>query len=281
MELRSFGRGVQVSALGLGCSRVGSISNPVSMREVRATLEAAIDAGVNLFDTADVYGQGDSERLLGRLRARYGDRMFVVTKVGLVCGRLANAIRYAKPALRALVRSRARTGDTALQVRGQIMRCDFTTSYLRQAVEGSLRRLRASALDGLLLHNPTPETLANPEIHELLQAFVQEGKAVNVGISANSVQDVEEALSIPAITMLQVPVTVAEALAAATLSERLHHRGIALFVREILRRPDFDKDSSCSPREKLASALRHRSVTAAIVGISTRSHLKELLPVTL
>ena len=45
MELRSFGRGVQVSALGVGCSRVGSISNPVSMREVRATLEAAIDAG--------------------------------------------------------------------------------------------------------------------------------------------------------------------------------------------------------------------------------------------
>ena len=64
MELRSFGRGVQVSVLGVGCSRVGSISNPVSMREVRATLEAAIDAGVNLFDTADVYGQGDSERLL-------------------------------------------------------------------------------------------------------------------------------------------------------------------------------------------------------------------------
>src|SRR5262249_16926813 len=107
MELRSFGRGVQVSALGVGCSRVGSISNPVAMREVRATLEAAIDAGVNLFDTADVYGQGDSERLLGRLRTRYGDRMFVVTKVGLVCGRLANAIRFAKPALRALVRSRA------------------------------------------------------------------------------------------------------------------------------------------------------------------------------
>jgi aryl-alcohol dehydrogenase-like predicted oxidoreductase len=277
MEQRSFGRGVHVSALGVGCARVGSISNPVSTREVSATLEAAIDAGVNLFDTADVYGQGDSERLLGRLRARYGDRMFVVTKVGLVCGRLANALRFAKPALRALVRARARTGDT---VRGQMMRCDFTASYLRQAVEGSLRRLRTSALDGLLLHNPTPEALANPEIHELLHAFVQEGKAVNVGISANSVQDVEAALSIPAITMLQVPAIVAEGLTAASLSERLHQRGIALFVREILRRPDLGKDSSSSPREKLASALRHRSVTAAIVGVSTRSHLKELMPVT-
>ena len=277
MEQRSFGSGVQISALGIGCSRVGSISNPVSMREVRATLEAAIDAGVNLFDTADVYGQGDSERLLGRLRVQYGDQMFIITKVGLICGRLAHAIQFAKPLLRTLVRSRIRTEDTVSQMRGRIMRCDFTASYLRQAVEGSLRRLRTSSLDGLLLHNPTPEALLDPEIHELLHAFVQEGKAVNVGISVNSVQDVEAALSIPAITMLQAPVKVVEALSVGPLSEQLHQRGIALFVREILRGPDFGKDSS--PRDKLALALRHQSVAAAIVGVSTRSHLKELLPV--
>lgn len=276
MEQRSFGGRVRVSALGIGCGRVGSISNPVSMREVGATLEAAMDAGVNLFDTADVYGQGDSERLLGRLRARYGDQMFVVTKVGLIHGRLANAVQFAKPMLRALARSCARTRHTASQVRNQAICCDFTPVYLRQAVEGSLRRLRVSALDGLLLHNPTPGVLVDPQIHELLHAFVQEGKAINVGISANSVQDVATALSIPDITMVQVPLTVAEAL-TESLSKRLHQRGIALFVREVLRAPHFG--SSYSPRQKLASALRHQSVTAAIVGVSTRSHLKELLPV--
>ena len=278
MEQRSFGRGIQISALGIGCSRVGSISNPVSMREVRATLEAAIDAGVNLFDTADIYGQGDSERLLGRLRVQYGEQMFIITKVGLICGRLTNAIRFAKPMLRTLGRACVRTEDTVSQMRGQIMRCDFTASYLRQAIEGSLRRLRTNTLDGLLLHNPTPEALSDPEIHELLHAIVQEGKAVNVGISANSIQDVEAALSIPAITMLQTPVKVAEALSVGPLSEQLHQRGIALFVREILRGPDFGMDRS--PRDKLALALRHQSVTAAIIGVSTRSHLKELLPVT-
>ena len=64
LERRSFGDGVCVSVLGVGCSLVGSISNPVPMREIDATLEAAVEAGVNLFDTADIYGQGDSERTL-------------------------------------------------------------------------------------------------------------------------------------------------------------------------------------------------------------------------
>lgn len=106
MERRSFGDGVCVSVLGIGCGRVASISNPVPMREIEATLEAAVEAGINLFDTADIYGQGDSERTLSRLLSRYRDRMFVVTKVGGHHSRYASAIRIAKPILRMLVRSR-------------------------------------------------------------------------------------------------------------------------------------------------------------------------------
>ena len=64
---------VRVSVIGIGCGRVASISNPVPMREIEATLEA----GINLFDTADIYGQGDSERTLSRLLRRDRDRMFV------------------------------------------------------------------------------------------------------------------------------------------------------------------------------------------------------------
>ena len=82
MIRRSFGNGVRVSVLGIGCGRVGSISNAVSMREIEATLEVAVEAGINLFDTADIYGQGDSERTLSRLLRRHGDSLFVVTKVG-------------------------------------------------------------------------------------------------------------------------------------------------------------------------------------------------------
>src|SRR5215469_2411422 len=104
MQQRSFGPGLCVSVLGIGCGRVGSINNTVPMREVEATLEAAVEAGVNLFDTADIYGQGDSERTLGRLLTRHS--IFVITKVGHVYGRYAGAIRMAKPLLRVLLQSR-------------------------------------------------------------------------------------------------------------------------------------------------------------------------------
>src|SRR5258708_37645208 len=106
MEQRSFGDGVCVSVLGIGCGRVGSISNPVPMREIEATLEAAVEAGVNLFDTADIYGQGDSERTLSRLLGRHRDRMFIVTKVGGRHSRHAGIIRLAQPLIRMIVRSK-------------------------------------------------------------------------------------------------------------------------------------------------------------------------------
>src|SRR5208337_2624419 len=74
--------GALISVLGFGCGRVGSINNTVPMREIEATLRAAVEHGIDLFDTADIYAQGDSERTLSRLLAQYRDRMFVVTKVG-------------------------------------------------------------------------------------------------------------------------------------------------------------------------------------------------------
>ena len=70
MMQREFGAdGTALPVLGLGCSRIGSLGNPAPMRDMRALLERALELGVNLFDTADIYGQGDSEREIGRLLA--------------------------------------------------------------------------------------------------------------------------------------------------------------------------------------------------------------------
>jgi aryl-alcohol dehydrogenase-like predicted oxidoreductase len=71
MERRSLSDGTCLSVLGIGCSRVGSISNSVSIGQIEATLDAAVEAGINFFDTANIYGQGDSERALGRLLRRH------------------------------------------------------------------------------------------------------------------------------------------------------------------------------------------------------------------
>ena len=63
MIQRSFGDGMHVSVVRVGCGRVRSISNPISMREIEATLEAAVQSGVNLFDTADTWPRGQRARV--------------------------------------------------------------------------------------------------------------------------------------------------------------------------------------------------------------------------
>lgn len=279
MQYRSFGGGVRVSALGIGCGRVGSLNNPVPLREIEATLEAAVEAGVCLFDTADIYGQGDSERTLRRLVARHPGRIFVVTKVGFTHGRLAGALRFAKPLLRAVMRSRPATRGAAVQLRGRMMNQDFSAQYLRRAVDGSRHRLGVDCLDGLLLHDPPHEVLVSQEIHELLDGLVREQKVSHVGVSATSVDEVEAAVSIPAVTMLQVSLSVARALSGTAVLDRLRERDIALFVREILRKPEDGQRRENSPGEALAAAFRLQFATAAIVGVSTRAHLKNFLPV--
>jgi aryl-alcohol dehydrogenase-like predicted oxidoreductase len=154
MERRSLSDGTCLSVLGIGCSRVGSISNSVSIGQIEATLDAAVEAGINFFDTANIYGQGDSERALGRLLRRHRGRTFVVTKVGGRHPRYAGLIRLAKPLLRIVTHSRPKLQGAVVQARTATVVHDFSPADLRPAIDGCRRRLGLDQLDGLLLHSP-------------------------------------------------------------------------------------------------------------------------------
>lgn len=277
MIQRSFSNGLSVSVLGMGCSRVGSISNPTPMREIEATLEASIEAGINLFDTADIYGQGDSEQTLARLLRRHGDRMFVVTKVGGRHSRYASALRLAKPLLRVIARSRPNVRSAVVAARTATVGHDFSPQDLLPAVNASRRRLRLDQLHGLLLHSPPVETLRKPEIHDFLAELVRSGKAQRVGASVDSLAALEAAVSIPAVSMVQAPLEVVEVLPGSAILDHIRQRNIGLFVREVLRRSVAGGNDNRSPREALSVALAPDFVTSAIVGVSTRQHLRELL----
>jgi aryl-alcohol dehydrogenase-like predicted oxidoreductase len=248
------------------------------MREIEVTLAAAVDAGINLFDTADIYGQGDSERMLARLLRRHRDRMFVVTKVGGRHSRYAGLVRLGKPLLRVLVRSRSDLRRAVVTARTATVVHDFTLLNLRQRVEASRRRLGLDRLHGLLLHSPSAETLSKPEIHDFLDELRRRGTADQVGASVDSFAALEMAVSIPALTMLQAPMEVVEGLPGTAVLQSIRQRKIALFVREVLRRPDRGTNEKWSPRAGLSAAVAPDFVTAAIVGVSTRQHLNELLP---
>lgn len=274
MERRLFGNGVRVSVLGCGCGRVGSINNTVPMKEIEATLDAAIEAGVNLFDTADIYAQGDSERTVARVLRRHQERMFVVTKVGGRHSRYANAIRFAKPLLRLMARSRADFRNAVVKARAATVEYNFQLQDLRLAVDASRRRLRVDQLDGLLLHSPSMGTLRDPKIHDFLADLASSGRARYVGASVKTLPEVEAALSISALTMLQVPAAVADMLPGSGVIEHIRQRHIAVFVREIL---EGVRLGTCSPREAISRAIAPDFVTAVILGLSTRRHLNESL----
>jgi aryl-alcohol dehydrogenase-like predicted oxidoreductase len=249
------------------------------MREIEAAMEAAVEAGINFFDTADIYGQGDSERTLGRLLRRHRDRVFVVTKVGGRHGRYTGAIRFAKPLLRALTRSQPSVKNAVLSARTATVMHDFSVSDLVPAVDASRRRLGLDELHGLLLHSPSSATLLKPEIQEFLDQMLTTRKTARVGVSVDSLDAVEAAVSIPSVTLIQAPLEVVRALSGTAALEAIRHRGVGLFVREILRQPGHDADGMqpASAKEALSAALASESVTSAIVGVSTRRHLADLL----
>jgi aryl-alcohol dehydrogenase-like predicted oxidoreductase len=276
---RTLDGGARVSALAIGCGRVGSISNATPVREIDATLEAAVEAGINLFDTADIYGQGDSERTLGRLLRRHPEDVFVVTKVGGRHGRCSAAARFAKPLLRALARSRPTVRNTVLTARTATVVHDFSPTDLRPAVEASRRRLGLDQLHGLLLHSPSSATLRKPEIHEFLDEMLTSRKAARVGVSVDTLDALEAAISISSLTLIQAPLEIVGAAQETPILDGLRRRGVAVFVREILRKPSRRTDDSrpASPAAALSAALAPDFVTSVIVGVSTRSHLAELL----
>ena len=279
MIRRTFDGGMRISALGLGCGRVGSISNTTPIREIEATLEAGVEAGVNFFDTADIYGQGDSERTLGRLLRRHRDGLFVVTKVGGRHGRYAAAARFAKPLLRALARSRPSVREGVLVARAATVVHGFSPSDLRPAVDASRRRLGLDELHGLLLHGPSPTALRKPEIHDFLDEMLRSRKAARVGASVDSLDALEAAVSIPSLTLIQAPLDVVSALPGTAVLDAIRDRGMGLFVREILRKPGNGADDArpASATQALSAALAPEFVTSAVVGVSTRRHLNDLL----
>ena len=142
------------SVLGFGCSMIASLATRNSRTEVESTLSEAREAGITFFDTADVYGQGDSERLLGKLLRRQGEGMIVCTKAGLTVGPLEGIVRIAKPILNPLMRRWSSARTATMQARRHQERQCFDPNYLRRQIEGSLRRLNVDRIDLFLLHNP-------------------------------------------------------------------------------------------------------------------------------
>lgn len=202
MKQRVFGRsGVKVSEIGLGCWQLGGADwGDVKESDALATLQAAVDIGVNFFDTADVYGLGRSESIIGQFLKYCSTEIFVATKIG----------RFPDPGW----------ADD-----------NFSLSAFRSHTEASLRRLGVEALDLIQLHCIPIDVLKDGEVFEWLRILQQEGKIKHFGASVESMDEALLCLQQDGLASLQIIFNIFRQKPIQALFNQAKHKGIALIVR--------------------------------------------------
>ena len=257
-----------LSAIGLGCGQIGSFNSPLSRSGIQSLFSAALDLGVSVFDTSDVYGQGDSERELGRfLTGHRREAAFVVTKGGKLFSTKMRLLRPFKPLLKPLLTRGGAKGIAARRA-GEISE-DFSSSHIVRAVEGSLRRLRADTLDGYLLHSPSASTVSNASIWETIIRLREAGKIATFGVSCDTGEVVDAALRVPELSLLELPYDVLAAMDNSDGAREIARRKIIVLAREVMR-----CQPAVEPRKAIRNAASIRLVSTVIVGTSSIQNLR-------
>lgn len=172
MQYRELGRtGWKVSAVSFGSWAIGGTWGPVKDNESLAALHKAVELGVNFFDTADVYGDGHSERLLAQLKREHND-IYIATKAG----------RRLNP----------HTAD------------GYNRENLTAFIERSLKNLNADTIDLIQLHCPPAEVYYMPEVFGIMDDFVREGKIRYYGVSVEKVEEALKAIEYPNVQSVQI-----------------------------------------------------------------------------
>lgn len=254
MQFRTLGStGISVSEIGFGAWAIGGPVDlfgipvgwgPVDDTQSLAALEKAWDSGINFFDTADVYGSGHSEELIGKCeKIKHG---IVATKVG-----------------------NTRTAEGAVK--------DFSRKHIFQAIEDSLRRLRREAIDLYQLHNPPSEVLQQGEVFETLNLLKQQGKIRFGGVSIAKIEDGLQLVQQKKVDCLQVLLNILNQEPAKKLIPLAEKNGLGIVVRVPLASGlltgKFSSDSTFANddvRKNFLSAKRIREVAAKV------DHLKSM-----
>jgi aryl-alcohol dehydrogenase-like predicted oxidoreductase len=279
MEMRQFGTsGLTASALGMGCSRLGSFLSTSSDNEAVATIRLALERGITYFDTSDIYAQGDSERLLGAALRGQRERVLLATKAGrrftnnaLMAARLKAPIKFAMRVLPALQQRVRRTRTAHIS-------SEFSLAYLTSALDASLQRLNTDWVDIFMLHSPPAEVLADEELFHGLGRLTVQGKIRCLGVSVAEIGQVSLAANLPNVRAIQVPIGAPHRAISLAILPRLSEQGVAIVGREI-----FEGEEQPIKQEtlhaRMREALGHPGVSVVLIGMSSREHLEENLAV--
>src|SRR5436190_17281931 len=203
MKYRELGRtGWRISAISFGAWAIGGAWGDVDDRESLAALHQAVDLGVNFFDTADVYGDGRSERLLAQLKRERTEEIIIATKAG----------RRLEPHIAS----------------------GYNRENLNAFIDRSLRNLQTDALDLLQLHCPPTEAYDNPELFEALDSFVEQGKIRYYGVSVEKVEEALKAIEYPNVQTVQIIFNIFRQRPAELFFDEAKKKNVGIVAREPL-----------------------------------------------
>ena len=199
MKTRQLGKdGYRIGEVGLGCWQFGGDFGDMQEETAIAIMETAVENGVNFFDTANVYGAGRSENLIGRFLKQCSSPVTVATKFG--------------------------RGD-------DVYPDNYSEHIMRRSVEGSLERLGVERLDLLQLHCIPPEVLRKGAVFDWLRKLKQEGLIRQFGASVETVAEGLLCLEQDGLLSLQVIFNIFRQKLAAELLPQAKSRGVGIIVR--------------------------------------------------
>jgi aryl-alcohol dehydrogenase-like predicted oxidoreductase len=258
MNARKIGND-KVASIGLGCMGMSEFYAKANDEESLATLEYAVDLGVNVFDTSDFYGDGHNEMLLSRLIQSKGkDKVFISTKCGIV-------------------------REKELLPNGSFKRSlNGSPRYIRESCERSLKRLGVETIDLFYLHRMDPATPVEETVGGLAD-LVKEGKVRYIGLSEPSMDEIERGHRVHPIDAIQSEYSLWTRDIESTVLPLCERLGITFFAYSPLGRGLVNKDITLEshdfrnqfPRFAQENLKKNRMLSEALTAVAKSNGVSE------
>lgn len=237
-----------IAAIGLGTARLGAFWQGRSVRDGQQALRTALQLGVGMIDTADVYARGIAERIIGSAVAQHPEAL-IITKAGLI----------KTPAAMIEVRRLGVGGSqrlSGLKPSRLAGKC-FHPEYLRWAIDGSRKRLQQDTLKVFLLHEPEDAVLQEQSAAQMLAQLRQEGKIQRWGVSVRTAREAAAAMGLAGMSWLQIPAAVVSSPEFEGITAHPRRADVVIQAMAITGEGHrMLQDAAQSPQQKIARSVK-------------------------